>query len=38
LPPEMAGLETNNVAIQQLALLLGLDPPGPLTATLPEFD
>ncbi|HWE70035.1 MAG TPA: phosphotransferase family protein [Acidimicrobiales bacterium] len=38
LPPEMAGLETNNVAIQQLALLLDLDPPGPLTATLPGLD
>jgi len=31
-------LARNNVAIQQLALLLGLTPPGPVTATLPEID
>ena len=38
LPSAMAGLETNNVAIQQLALLLDLEPPGPLTTTLPVLD
>jgi aminoglycoside phosphotransferase (APT) family kinase protein len=35
--PELIELETNNVAIQQLALLLGITPAGPVTATLPDL-
>jgi aminoglycoside phosphotransferase (APT) family kinase protein len=34
---ELSDLEANNVAIQQLSLMLGLTPAGPVTATLPDL-
>jgi aminoglycoside phosphotransferase (APT) family kinase protein len=38
LTPETADLAHDNQKVQQLALLLGMDPPGPGTARLPQLD